>query len=415
MRYFKEMAGSNLNPSELKFSKELFSNDTNYNRIYRVKYFNGKIAQIVNRSNFVKLEANYQFDPLNNYKSGVINDDGNHFECSYTYNSTGLLIENKVSKNGEISIWRNKYDEKGRKLEEGYYDNQNHLIADNNGIAIYRYKYDEKGNKLEERYYDNEDHLMGDFRGIAIYRYKYDEKGNKIEEGYYDKENQLISGDIAIYRYQYNDKGNIIEQTTYDNQDKLVANSVGVIRLRYKYNEKDKKIEEISINDDNSWISNKFIYLEDDIQGERELWVEQGYYNSMNQLTNNEYGWSTFRLKYDEKGNNIEEGYYDNQNHLVEVNRIALHRYKYDDYGKKLEEANYNKNGDLAEDISGVAITRFLKGDLGNDIKEYHFNKKEKLVNEGIAIIHYTENDLPHYFNKKGKEIFYNEQKDKYE
>ena len=47
------------------------------------------------------------------------------------------------------------------------------------------YKYDSKGNKIEESYYDSGGNLSEDYgikMGISTIIYKYDSKGNKIEE-----------------------------------------------------------------------------------------------------------------------------------------------------------------------------------------------------------------------------------------
>ena len=98
------------------------------------------------------------------------------------------------------------------------------------------------------------------------------------------------------------------------------------------YNEKGNKIEENYYNSNGSLIyKNTYKY------DEKGNIIEENYYNSNGRL----YSKTTY--KYDEKGNMIEDNFYDSDDGSL----IYKNTYKYDEKGNNIEKNNYDSNGRL--------------------------------------------------------------------
>ena len=70
---------------------------------------------------------------------------------------------------------------------------------------------------------------------------------------------------------------------------------------------------------------------------------------------------------YNEKGNKIEENYYNSNGRLIYKNT-----YKYDEKGNKIEENYYNSNGRL------YSKTTYKYDEKGNKIEDYHYDEDGK-------------------------------------
>ena len=134
-----------------------------------------------------------------------------------------------------------------------------------------------------------------------------------------------------------------ITENTYEAVDKFGQIEKGNVLVdssavytddgRFKiYNEKGNKIEENYYNSNGSLIyKNTYKY---DEKGNK---IEENYYNSNGRL----YSKTTY--KYDEKGNMIEDNFYDSDDGSL----IYKNTYKYDEKGNNIEKNNYDSNGRL--------------------------------------------------------------------
>ena len=132
-----------------------------------------------------------------------------------------------------------------------------------------------------------------------------------------------------------------ITENTYEAVDKFGQIEKGDVLVdssavytddgRFKiYNEKGNKIEENYYNSNGSLIyKNTYKY---DEKGNK---IEENYYNSNGRL----YSKTTY--KYDEKGNMIEDNFYDSDDGSL----IYKNTYKYDEKGNKIEEYHYDEDG----------------------------------------------------------------------
>ena len=134
-----------------------------------------------------------------------------------------------------------------------------------------------------------------------------------------------------------------ITENTYEAVDKFGQIEKGNVLVdssavytddgRFKiYNEKGNKIEENYYNS-----NGRLIYKNTYKYDEKGNIIEENYYNSNGRL----YSKATY--KYDEKGNMIEDNFYDSDNGSL----IYKNTYKYDEKGNNIEKNNYDSNGRL--------------------------------------------------------------------
>lgn len=189
-------------------------------------------------------------------------------------------------------------------------------------------------------------------KGAVIHteKYNYDERGNKIE---YNRQ----SGDNSyLKKYIYNDKNLLTEESGFDGVDNF--------RNIYIYNQAGEMIE--------------IRYMKKSVLHEKRVFTKTGsstavaIYNSTGILS------SRLVLKYDTKGNLVEEIVYG-----INQSQLEKKTYHYDEKKNLKEEAkykqdkitlkttyNYNTSGALAEIIEEApGISRFVKKSMSYDTR----------------------------------------------
>jgi len=102
---------------------------------------------------------------------------------------------------------KSKYDEKGRLIEEAWYNPDDTLEKRD----VLGYDDDESMDPAWEEKYDAKNEHIGTFY------YKYDDRGNLIEKKWYNAKDELQS----YYKYKYNDDDLLIWLALYDENDNL--------------------------------------------------------------------------------------------------------------------------------------------------------------------------------------------------
>ncbi|GJQ07770.1 hypothetical protein CAPN010_19280 [Capnocytophaga cynodegmi] len=245
----------------------------------------------------------------------------------------GYKIENYDPKSNlpQKNCYEKVYNPQGRKIEKIFYEEDGSISSKET------WKYDEQGNLLE----NNSDYYKG-VHSFYYTTYKYNEKGKLIEEIW----NSNSSSTKSIWKY--NEKEELIEYIRYEDEtvsrkEKHIYKEVGergnlvkTIWCEYKfgetfnveryYNEHEKLIEEIHY-EENGTISSKETWKYND-KGNK---IENIWYNKNGKIVKK-------TSKYDDKGNLIEETYYD---------RFGKEFLKYNDKGNLIEEIKYNRNGKI--------------------------------------------------------------------
>lgn len=177
--------------------------------------------RVMNLKDKVKSIKECTYDGTYNGDTETFEGRGEKGDCNqainYFFNNKGNLIEVKDVLHGESGQKHTyKYDDKGNKVQEEYYDEDGVLQGKVN------YKYDKPGNRIEKTFPE----------GTKI-SYRYDSNGNMIEESTYDNDGNLYNR-IA---YQFDDNGLKIEEVQYDRNGKIV------IKYAYKYDSNGNETE----------------------------------------------------------------------------------------------------------------------------------------------------------------------------
>ena len=289
-------------------------------------------------------------------------------------------------------------------------------------IKWIKYKYDENGNQIERSYFDANEEYVTDYNGVAILRQKYDDQSRVIEKANYNQYQELLNDEYsyekALVRYKYgNDEEDFwapIEESTYDSQGAL-SNL--------------KKYDGYDILEESFYQNNVLKNNEDGIAIIRneyeEVYVNYGYYD--------EY------TDYSEDYSS--EGYYSNlvvrtMNYDQYENFVSGMKFEYDESGYLQFEESINESGksinnsegysrkDIANNIyfnakgKVIPIQKILAkkvksykvvkmDDSGYTVIEEYYNLKGKKVNNDEGYHMYDAINYK-YYDKKGREVYYN-------
>ena len=116
----------------------------------------------------------------------------------------------------------------------------------------------------------------------------------------------------------------------------------------------------------NILVDSSAVYTDDGhfkIYNEKGNKIEENYYNSNGRL----YSKTTY--KYDEKGNNIEDNFYDSDDGSL----IYKNTYKYDEKGNKIEEYHYDEDGKFNYKYT------YKYDEKGNNIEKNNYDSNSRL------------------------------------
>jgi YD repeat-containing protein len=295
---------------------------------------------------FTLNDSNYRSSAIY-YHSNKVWDD---FEIEYfATDNYGRITKTITKSKGDVirRITTNKYDESGNLIEVRFFNSDKKLIEDRYGVAIYRYQFDSYKNKIEEKHYGKNEKLKENDDSVAIVQYKYDDNGNLIEVRDLDTAYKIKTHTwkTTIKSYKYDDMGNVIEEKWFNAEEKLRENGTAIIR--YKYDDIGNQIEESNYSADEKLIQDYAIYKYkyDDMRGT----IQISRFGPDGKLLPTSYDHCAVikRYKYDNRGNLIEESFYDEKENLVaNPGGIAIYRYIYDDNGNLIEEKHFNSKND---------------------------------------------------------------------
>ncbi|MDR1199525.1 MAG: hypothetical protein LBK94_11055 [Prevotellaceae bacterium] len=238
----------------------------------------------------------------------IFSIDGHLFK---KFDNNGNVIEDAMYGSTGGFFSRYKYDDKGNRIEEMCYYEDNY--SDRNLRHKTIYKYDDKGNQIEISCYKPDGNLS--YKEI----YKYDGKRNLIEESLYNPDGSFDYKWI----YKHDDKGNKIEKNRYKSEDKI---------FKYKYDDKGNEIESIEY-----W-SNGELYKTTSEYDDHGNVVECSVFQSDGRLNHK------IIRKYNDRGNEIEENRYKFDGSLEHK---SITEYKYDKKGNWIEEITYTSEAKI--------------------------------------------------------------------
>jgi len=128
------------------------------------------------------------------------------------------------------AIAREKYDDRGNKVEEAYFGEDEKLRIGPDGYAMFRSKYDDHGNQTEIAYFGKDEKpRVHPNEGYAIARGKYDDHGNKLEWATFREDGQLLNGQqgYAIQHMKYDADGKLTDLAYFSADGALTSSTEG--------------------------------------------------------------------------------------------------------------------------------------------------------------------------------------------
>jgi len=169
----------------------------------------------------------------------ILNADGNVIK-TFGYNENNLLVKNRRT---GCKISEVFYDEFQFEIGNKCYGEDNKLQLGIEGVAEVRATRDGDHIK-ELAYFGVEGEPMKNKLGAAVIKAKFDIRGNRVEETYYDIYGSLIEVENAYAKstYSYDAAGNIIESAHWNKYGEIVILS-GIAKYKKTHDESGREIE----------------------------------------------------------------------------------------------------------------------------------------------------------------------------
>lgn len=347
-------------------------------------------------------------------KNQLIDVKGSAIE-EHTFNNVNQCIESRFysAKNRLLRVEKNEYDEFGNCVQTRYYNSQQEPYLKGSTACITQYRYE--GFRLIEQIYSGVSGKMEEGpNGYAKVSIKYDERGNVVEVLYFDESNSLRRRSYAKVEKGYNSRGQITREAYYNAQECFVAGDDGyaqgivtydklgnicdkyyldengelmsffseeIAKCSYVYDERGNCIEEKYYDKENRLCDHDGVAKIVSEYNENNDITKVAIYNERNEL--NENGWAISIMKYDEIGNRIELSF---QNKCgapcLGPENYAKKTYKYNERGEQTETAYYGIDSALCLCNSGYAKCNVEYDDKGEIISLFFYDENGNDITE---------------------------------
>jgi hypothetical protein len=334
----------------------------------------------------------------------------------YFYDESGNIKKTKVFWESDFGTLEYKRDAFGNEAEEWRLSSSNKLVERDYVAAIYLKDFDDNGNLVRIMSLGPDREYKEDRLGVAIIERGYDIYGRMISEEYFNKEynRHIFNDNYAKIKVEYDAAGNINRRSFFDKLGIPVLSKIGCAKVEQDFDEDFNEIERrcfdvnmkpksdfegcaktsLTYNDKNFPIDIRCfdkndapalnadgffnIALEYSISGNV---VEERYLGVDGTPAN---GLPHSRFKYDDRGNVIEQTFFD-KNDIPSAVEYGIYKltWKYDKIGRLIEEGFRGRDGAL-----------YMHPEM-NYAKKVSFYSLIGNVHEGIA-----------YFNDKNEEVF---------
>lgn len=269
------------------------------------------------------------------------------------------------------------YNRQGLQSSEKYRNAQGESVLCSEGYAEYRRTYDEGGNLTGEFYYGTDGSLVILGAGNAGYKSEYDERGNVIREIYLDASGNPAtqSTGYAECRKEYNELNQLVKETYWDEKGNPAAVAKGYCGVIREYSEAGDIAREIYLNEHGEEGARGEGYSRIEWQYDDRGQVSRvGYYLGQMPFTLPD-GYAAYIREYDDKGNNILEGYLDAEGYPVRrASGFAFQRRSYDELNRLIREEYLDEYGEPVYTGSGYAALTREYDQQGNLIREAYFD-----------------------------------------
>lgn len=275
-------------------------------------------------------------------------------------------------------------------VRESWFDENRNPIMNEKGYFKLENSYDENRNQIEEAYYDENLNLvfMSEF-GYAKKTMSY--KGELIHGIlYFGANSKLIlnKDSIAEVRLKYNANKQLVERTFYNEKRQLIDKNVGFCKEVNQYDEKGNLIAVSYFGNDEKLMDDKFGISVYKFVYNNQYLIEKSFLNYKKKPKLDSKGVFMYKYQYDDKGNLLEESYWNDKNQLCEnIDSVAKLVFSYDENNHLKDLKAINLLNQPAETLlKGVRCYRIeIQFDSETEEEELKFfNKKEEEIESSV-------------------------------
>lgn len=290
-----------------------------------------------------------------------------------------------VNNNNGYAVLRRCYNDSGQLLFEEYLDENRSLYTNpETKYARLEYLYDERGNLTQLSYLDQDRDRCDNEMGLSVVKCEYDAYKNVIKREYYNKGMEAVEiGGSAAEILVYNNVNQHIESRYYNRLNHLISIE------QYTYDELNRCIQITHYNAQRQpYLKGSKAYIEKFIYDGFVL-IEHIFCGDHGKMFNGPEGYARRCIVYDERGNEIENTYYDETNTLCK-DRYARNIIQYNSRNQIICNAYYNDKNQLIECDEGYAMLVAVYDKFGNQCEMYALDRDKVMIprhDNGVAKI----------------------------
>ncbi|MBI5533991.1 MAG: protein kinase [Deltaproteobacteria bacterium] len=332
--------------------------------------------------------------------------DGGYATVRMKYDDHGRVIEESFLgpdgapiRNEEwIATRRSSYDDWGRETESAYLGPDGKPTRHKSGFAVVKRKFNERNVVIEWTYFNADGQPTWSNDEVGAIRVKVDALGRELERSHHDPAGRLIndSSGTATIKRTLDDKGRVTETVWLDALGGPKARADGACSERTKYDAVGRPIE-VSRHDAQGkllasrggqvWATRKLQY------DDRGQLVQESWFDDAGAPAGVERGAAAVRTKRDDHGRVIEWIYFDGAGKPVRTRSgYAMIRTNRDPRGRQVDWAYFDGEGKRVTTTDGYAISRAVHDERGLRVESTFHDENDKLVlnAEGIAVVKRT-------------------------
>lgn len=308
--------------------------------------------------------------------------DGLHLS-RWVWDGAGRVVEeryfgvegNPVALKSGYAIERMKYDQMGNECECAFFDvNDQSTVDVSTGIHRTCKTYNDVGNVVEERYFGVDGNAAASKNGYAIERIVYDNSQNEIMRAFFDSNGRPaidLSAGMHITCKTYNEAGNVLEECYFGVDGKPIVLESGYASKRMQYDDREDEVECAFFDANDQPALDKVVGAHRicrTYDGGGRV-VEERYFGVDGDLVAVKDGYSFFRRKYDDWGNEIEWACFDAQGQPVVNASDNTHmvRNTYNESGQLTATYCFGINGEPCLHAAGNHGYRVHYGNQGRE------------------------------------------------
>ena len=347
------------------------------------QYDNNAFGMVVTKKN--EHGQNLEIAFFDEFDNKIENSTGYHKNV-YAYDSLGNEISCKYfdSKDkpckyrGFESESKYKYDEFNRVVEISYFDEQGKPCQSAGGSAKLTFEYNRQGAVTKWSYYGINGKLQENSANYAYVTYEYDEVGNEIKRQYFNANGNLCmcNDGWATVVTTYDPKTNFVTSyKDYDVSGKLVIENC------YKTDNRGNVIKKYSLDANGSMKPGTVVtnYAYDSNNNQTAVWYTNLAGNAVN-YPNSKY--SKVKYKYDERGNAIENSWWDTNDKPATADD-GTHKWtkEYNNLDQLVHDVSFGINGEPIASKDGYAEQRYEYDLFGHTTSHKIYDGHGKAVN----------------------------------